>query len=280
MPRDAILVLPANRARMVQKSTTSGAQTVVLDLEDAVAPADKAYARSGVGDAIRLLRPSVPCVGVRVNGVRSAEGEADLEALADLNQGPDFVVLPKAESSADFDAAAVRAPGFEFHALIESARGLVNIADIASHDRCVALVLGYADLAVSLGRPPHSELDPLSWAHAQDTVVLYARAAGILAVDGPFLGLNDDDAIMAAARVGRGRGFDAKWAVHPRQLPLINAAFRPTTSERQWARQTIARLAEAEAGGAGSASDDGLMIDEAVRKAALRILERADEDPT
>src|SRR5690606_25784967 len=138
--------------------------------------------------------------------------------------------------------------------------------------RLEALILGYADLAASLGRRPEGgEQHDASWDAARDTVLTAARSCGLRAVDGPFLGIAPDDAFLAAARRARALGFDGKWAIHPSQIAALNELFSPSEAEVERARRIVGALAEAEAGGAGAVSLDGEMLDEAVRRRALDV---------
>jgi citrate lyase subunit beta / citryl-CoA lyase len=258
---------------MVAKAATLGLQQVVLDLEDAVVPGAKDDARASLPRALAGLG-GVERVGVRINAPASVDGIADLKAIAELERPPELVVVPKVESPEDLEAvtSALVSAGdrLALHALVETAHGLAGLAGIAGAPRCEALVLGYADLSASLGRPPGSESDSELWSAIQDQLVIHARAAGIAAIDGPHLGLDDARAVFAAARTAKRRGFDAKWAIHPAQIAPLEEAFAPTAAEVDWARGVVAALDEA--GGTGTARHGGAMVDEAVRKLARNIL--------
>jgi citrate lyase subunit beta/citryl-CoA lyase len=143
--------------------------------------------------------------------------------------------------------------------------------------RLAALILGYADLAVSLGRTPAGAASLDLWLAVQDAVLTAARAAGIRAIDGPFLTIADDAGLTESATRAAELGFDGKWAIHPAQAAPIVAAFTPSEDAVIHARAVIAALSEAGASGAGAVSLDGLMVDEPVRLAALRTLALAGE---
>lgn len=276
MANPAILVLPADRPRMVARAAVAGAGAIVLDLEDAVAEPSKAAARASLHDALSALSGAPATVGVRINARASAHFAEDLWALGQAPERVGFVVVAKAEGREDLDAVSDElGPGVPLHALVESPVGLTRVAELAGHASCTALVVGYADLAVALGRPPLAHADPQDWIAVQDAVVVHARAAGIAAIDGPFLAIDDRAGCAAAAAWSARRGFDAKWAIHPHQLPLIQAAFRPTPEELAWAEGVVTELTNAERSGAGSARAGGAMLDEAVRKAAQRVIDRA-----
>ena len=160
-------------------------------------------------------------------------------------------------------------------ALLETARGLLGAATIASASpRLETLILGYADLAASLGRAPDADRPEL-WLHAQDTVLVAARAFGLQAIDGPYLAIRDERGLRDRTERVRALGFDGKWAVHPGQLEAINAAFTPPAEELERARAIVAALERAAGDeGRGAVELDGEMIDEASRKLALQTVAR------
>ena len=159
-------------------------------------------------------------------------------------------------------------------ALIETAAGLAAAAEIArASERLDGLILGYADLAASLGRPGGGA--PQDWRFAQESVLVAARAAGIQAIDGPHLGTRDDDAFRAGALHARTLGFDGKWAIHPAQLDALREAFTPTDDEIADAREVLAALERAAADGAGAVAAGDRMLDEALALSARRVLARA-----
>ena len=159
-------------------------------------------------------------------------------------------------------------------ALIETAAGLAAAAEIArASERLDALVLGYADLAASLGRPAAGA--PEDWRFAQESVLVAARAAGIQAIDGPHLGTRDDDAFRAGAMHARALGYDGKWAIHPAQLDTLRETFTPTDEEVADAREVLDALERAAADGAGAVAAGDQMLDEALALSARRVLARA-----
>ena len=191
------------------------------------------------------------------------------------------LVAPKVESTASLEEIDRLLDRLEtgrrigVQALIETGRGLAAVQSIAgASDRLQALILGYADLAASLGRPLDT---PGSWRTAQDMVVLAARANGIQPIDGPFFVLHAGDALSDAAKHARRCGFDGKWAIHPSQIETLNAVFTPSEEEVAQARSLIAALDGAQQEGAGAVAFDGSMIDEAMRATAMRTLARAGE---
>jgi citrate lyase beta subunit len=279
--RRACLVVPAVPAAKLEKGRTLTADEIVVDLEDAVPPAVKDEARIGVVNALNGDW-AAPARAVRVNAIGTPWCHEELAALA-MIEGPVTAVLPKVESAADLafadrllagaEAASGRAAPVRLLALIETAAGLQAAGEIArSSERLDGLILGYADLASSLGRSPESD-----WRFAQETVLVAARAAGIQAIDGPHLAIRDDDAFRAAVAHARALGFDGKWAIHPAQLDALREAFTPTDEEIAAARATLEALDRAAADGLGAVADGDRMLDEALAVSARRVLARAGE---
>jgi citrate lyase subunit beta/citryl-CoA lyase len=271
---------------MLAKAPSAGADELVLDLEDAVAAAAKDEARAQVVDALGSGAFGDATVSVRVNAPGTPWCHSDLIALAGAERAV-AVVVPKVESPADLtfvdrlldgaERAAGRERPLRVQALIETASGVAQAPEIASASgRLDSLVLGYADLAASLGRTRAAAADPAGWRAVQDAVLVAARHRGLQAIDGPYLGTTPDAAFRAAAAHARDLGFDGKWAIHPSQVAELNEIFTPTDEELERARKVIAALDHAEAhGGRGAVALDGEMLDEALRAAAERVLARA-----
>ncbi len=278
--RRACLVVPAAPAAKLAKGATLAADEVVIDLEDAVVPAVKDEARGAVADAL-AGEWAAESVAVRVNAIGSPWCHLDLAALAASGRDALTAVLPKVEHPDDLafadrlldgaEAAAGRTTPVRLLALIETAAGLAAAVEIArASERLDGLILGYADLAASLGRTGEQD-----WRYAQETVLVAARAAGIQAIDGPHLGIRDDDEFRAGVAHARTLGFDGKWAIHPAQLDALREAFTPTDDEIADAREVLAALDRAAADGAGAVADGDRMLDEALALSARRVLARA-----
>ena len=281
--RRACLVVPAAPAAKLEKGATLVADEVVLDLEDAVVPALKDEARTAVVAALDGGW-AAESVAVRVNAIGSPWCHSDLAALAASGRDVVTAVLPKVEHAHDLafadrllagaEAAAGRTTPVRLLALIETAAGLAAGVEIArASERLDGLVLGYADLAASLGRLGGAGAQ--DWRYAQESVLVAARAAGIQAIDGPHLATRDDDAFRAGAMHARALGFDGKWAIHPAQLDTLREAFTPTDAEIADAREVLAALDRAAAGGAGAVAAGDQMLDEALALSARRVLARA-----
>lgn len=283
--RRSCLSVPASAPRKLAKARGLAADEVVIDLEDSVAVTAKEEARAAAVDALRDWTDQT--VSVRINPPRSRWCHLELAALADLAQQPWSIVVPKVESAGDLafldrlldgvEAAAGRPRPLRVQALIETPAGLSNVDEIArSSDRLEALILGYADLAAALGRSPAGAAALDLWLGAQDAVLVAARRHGLQAIDGPFLGTAPDEPFYAAATRARDLGFDGKWAIHPSQVAALNALFSPTEDELEHARAVLAALERGEQeDNAGAVALNGEMLDEAVRRSAIRVLARS-----
>ncbi|MCQ4122742.1 HpcH/HpaI aldolase/citrate lyase family protein [Rhodococcus tibetensis] len=267
--RRAALVAPGSDERKARGALQSNADEVVLDLEDAVAPAKKAAARDLVS---RLVRESAGSrvVSVRINALTTPWAAEDLAACAALGSSLTSIVVPKTETLQDLLDAADAVGTIRLQALVETPLGVQNVDAISRADHLDAVIIGYADLGAALGRSRTAL--PEHWLAIQDAVLVAARAAGVQAIDGPFLGIADDDAFRHSASWTSGLGFDGKWVIHPNQISSAASAFTPTDTAVENARRVIDTLIAAEAAGNGAAQLDGQMLDEAVAVAARRVL--------
>lgn len=253
------LYVPGDRPDRFDKAVATGADLVILDLEDAVAPERKAFAR----DAVVAWLAGADRTPGRVLQVR-VHDDADLLALRDV-RGVE-VRLPKVASPARVDEVAAVLPGVPVTALVESALGIEHAAEIAAHPAVTRLGLGESDLASELGTRADAVLD-----HARVRLLYAARAAGLPA---PMLSAYPAIADLAGLRAdterGRALGWVGRVAVHPRQLPVIAEVFRPSADETSWAR---AVLSAASSGGVATLPD-GEMVDPAMVGRARAILAR------
>lgn len=274
--RRSCLSVPGSSPRMLAKAAGLAADELVIDLEDAVATPAKDEARAAV--ATLLASPeALPGrqVAVRVNGLDTPWCHKDVVAAA---EHADALVIPKCERAADVEWVArlldMLGVPTRLEALIETAAGLTRAAEIAgASDRLDGVILGYADLRASLGRPVGAAETPAGWAFAQETLLAAARAAGIQAIDGPFLKLDDPEGLQEWTAHVRALGFDGKWAIHPKQVATLDAAFSPTQAELEQARAVLDALATLES---GALAVGGEMVDEATRKQAAQIVARAE----
>ncbi|MFJ4252652.1 HpcH/HpaI aldolase/citrate lyase family protein [Microbacterium sp. NPDC090003] len=260
----ALLFCPADRPERFAKAAER-ADAVILDLEDAVLPAAKASARENVRTA--ELDPAR--VIVRVNAPTSAEFAADLEAVA----ASPFrtVMVAKTEDPSALD---VFGADYDVIALCETARGVQAAASIAEHERVVAIMWGAEDLVASLGgtssrRPDGAYRDVARYARTR--VLLSAGAHGKGAIDAVHVDIDDVDGLEEEASDAVASGFRATACIHPAQVPVIRAAYRPDPASVEWARGVLA----AAEGERGVFRFDGRMVDEPVLRHARSIVARA-----
>ena len=258
----ALLFTPGNRPERFAKAGASGADAVILDLEDAVSLGDKDGARATLVEFFRAPRPGF---GLRVNPIGTSAGVRDLEALVSSGAKPAFLVLPKVESAFE---ARLYARHLELPLLctVESARGLEAAAEIAGADpRVQALAFGGADLAVDL----RAELawEPLLWGRGR--IVQAAASAGIAAIDVPHIALGDEAGLRADAARAKAMGFSAKLAIHPRQLGPILETFTPSAAELERAAAIVAAYEKA---GGNVVEFEGRMVEGPIVKSAQRLL--------
>jgi len=265
---------------MLAKAGGLQADEIVIDLEDAVAPGAKAEARELVCRVLAEGRPSPGLVAVRVNALDSPWCHDDVAELVQRGGSAiDSLVVPKVERAEDVQEIDrlldEQGAAIGIQALVETAAGLLRVGEIASaSQRLDALILGYADMAASLGRQDQGEAGE-RWLYAQEAVLVAARATGLQAIDGPYLAIADEEGLRRWAEHARGLGYDGKWAIHPSQVPAINSAFTPGEDELERAKEILAVLARAETdGGRGAVELDGEMIDEASRKLAEQVVAR------
>ncbi|SCL30865.1 citrate lyase subunit beta / citryl-CoA lyase [Micromonospora rhizosphaerae] len=263
------LYVPGDRPDRFAKAVASGADAVILDLEDAVVAGRKAYARAAVAEFLAESH-SVP-VQVRVNELTGPDVDADLAAVAGA-PGLAGLRLPKVESPETVGALAARIDA-PLHPLIESAVGLEAAYPIATaHPAVASLGLGEADLRSDLGVVDD---DGLLWARGR--MVVAARAAGLpppaMSV---YANVADLDGLAASCAVGRRLGFLGRAAIHPRQLPVITESFRPGEREVARARELLVAVADAQTRDSGTAVlPDGRFADRAMVAAARRVVDLA-----
>lgn len=261
------LYVPGDRADRVEKALRSGADIVIVDLEDAVAPSRKDAARDVLGALARARTP----VQARVNAPGSPWADADIAVVAGLPRDVG-VRVPKVESADDVARVAAAAPGRPVHALIESALGVERAFDIA-RSGAATVALGEADLRSQLGLPAGAAGEPgLQWARSR--LVTAAAAAGIPApMMSVYADVADGQGLARSCAAGRALGFFGRAAIHPRQLPVIEAAFLPTADELARAERVVEQLEAARANGVGTVVlDDGTFLDVAMIAAARRTI--------
>jgi malyl-CoA/(S)-citramalyl-CoA lyase len=281
----------------------SAADVVNLDLEDSVAPADKAAARATVIEAIGSVDWGNKVLSVRINGLDTPWWYRDVvDLLEQAGDRLDQIMIPKVGCAADVYAvdalvtAVERAKGrskpIAFEVIIESAAGISHVEEIAaSSPRLQAMSLGAADFAASMGMQTTGIggtqeayymaregakywADPWHWAQA--AIVAACRTHGVLPVDGPFGDFSDDEGFRAQARRSATLGMVGKWAIHPKQVALANEVFTPSDAAVTEAREILAAMAAASARGEGATVYKGRLVDIASIKQAEVIVRQAE----
>jgi len=263
------LFTPATRPDRFARAQAAGADRLVIDLEDAVPPADKASARTVALDYLSANSGACPVVVLRINAIDTGFGLDDLHGLVAAGASPGHVLLPKTESPdllVLVDRLLAGSPALRLAALIETAAGLARVEAIAkATPRLDLLMFGAGDMASDLGADGSWD----SLLYARSRIVAAARSAGIAAIDSPWFGIDDLEGLEAETRRAAALGFDGKAAIHPRHVPAINERFTPTQDAVERARAIVA------AAEAGAAVVDGRMVDEAMARRARRLLRTA-----
>lgn len=268
----SLLFVPADRAQEVlPKAIRSGADGVILDLEDGVAPSAKGRARDALVSALSAGQPPLPVL-VRVNPRGTPWHVDDLRAAAAAQVAG--VMLPKC-GGADDVAGAMSSIAHQLPmlALIETPAGVLAAPEIAHHRRVIGLAFGAEDFGVTagtFGRASGRQLD-----HARLHITLAAAAASVWSLDAPSLELTRMDVIRRQARTAARHGFDGKLVVHPAQVGPVHDAFRPRPGEVARARRILEKFDEMERRGVSVGRMNGRMVDAPVVAAARRLLERA-----
>jgi citrate lyase beta subunit len=269
----APLFVPGDDRRKIEKAAALDVDAVLLDLEDGVALNRKAEARASAAAALREVAFGRAARVVRINSLDSPFWRDDLDAV--LPAQPDALLLPKATDAEGVAEVAHRlGESVPLIVLIESGRGLLNIAEIATaHPGVAGIAFGAEDFTTDIGALRTPGGDEVLMARA--TVVLHARVNGHAALDTPFVDLHDLDGLRADARRALTLGFTGKLAIHPRQIEVLHEVFTPTADEIDRARRLIAAHDEQQAAGSGVFAFEGRLIDMPMVRAAERVLARA-----
>jgi malyl-CoA/(S)-citramalyl-CoA lyase len=302
------LAVPGSNVRMLEKAPNSGADIVFLDLEDAVAPDDKAQARKNVIEALNDMDWSKCSVSVRINGLDTHYCYRDIvDVVEQAGDKLDTVLIPKVGTPADIlfvstlleqIEAARKIKPINIHILIETALGMANVESIAQTcpQRLEAMVFGVADYAASTqarttqmgGANPdyfmltHPDNEGArerhwgdQWHFAISRMVVACRAYGLRPIDGPFGDIQDPEGYKAVARSVAALGVEGKWAIHPSQIELANEVFTPPESEVDRARRILVAMDEAAKQGRGAVALDGRLIDAASIRQAQVMVDKA-----
>ncbi len=266
-----VLYVPASRASAVERARELEVDVVILDLEDAVGPEDKAAARQAAVAAVSQRGFRAPLVGVRPNGADTPWGADDLSALSEAL--PDLVVVPKVETPMGLAGVLHVLPKALVWAMIETPPALCRLPAIAAAvaDRTgSALMFGANDMIAAVGCEPGADRAPLHW--AMSAVVFTARAYGLLAIDSVFNRLDDDAGLEAECAQGRRWGFDGKGLIHPRQIEIATRAFAPPPDQIAEAQTIVAAYDTPGAEAAGAIRIDGRMVERLHLDRARRLL--------
>ena len=303
------LAVPGSNPQMFEKAAKSAADIVFLDLEDAVAPDDKAQARKNIIEGLNDVDWGSKSMMIRINGLDTHYMYRDVVDIVEACPRLEMILIPKVGTAADvyavdmlvtqIEAATGRTKRIGFEILIETALGMANVEAIAqSSKRLEAMSFGVADYAASTrarttviggvnkdsgvlsdaddkGNRQYFWTDP--WHAAQTRMMVACRAYGLRPIDGPFGDFSDPDGYLAAANRVAVLGYEGKWAIHPSQIELANEVFTPSAAEVTKARRIMEAMAQAAREGKGAVSLDGRLIDIASIRMAEALLAKADQ---
>lgn len=277
--RRALLYMPGDDLHKIQKATRLGVDCVCMDMEDGVAFNRKSEARRLIAQSLQELEFGRSERLVRINAIGSGLEQEDLQAV--LKYKPDGIVVPKVESAAQLRwvsqqiaDAGFSSPEMGLIAIVESAIGIVKLAEIASQEeRLQAIIFGAEDLAGDIGATRTRQ----GWEvfYARSAVVTHAAAFGLQAIDQVYVNFKDTAGLKIEARVGAQMGFAGKQVIHPSQVDSVQEAFTPSDHEIEHAIQILSTAARQQEAGFGAFALDGKMVDAPIVKAAERVLERA-----
>jgi len=308
-PNRCQLFGPGSRPAIFEKMAASAADVINLDLEDSVAPADKAQARKNIIEAVNDIDWGAKTLSVRINGLDTEFWHHDVVDLIEkCGDRLDLIMIPKVGNAMDIYAvdavvtaaemAVRKTKKIGFEVIIETAAGAQNVDEIAAASpRMDSMSFGVADYAASMGMAvtgiggtqdeyymlangePGSDratsmVDP--WHYPITRMVAACRQHGLLPVDGPFGDFSDDDGYAAQAKRSATLGCVGKWAIHPKQVTLANEVFTPPAAKVEQARRILAAMQEAEEAGQGAAVLDGKLIDLASSRQAQVIVKQAE----
>ncbi len=303
------LAVPGSNPAMFEKAANSAADIVFLDVEDAVAPDDKAQARKNIIQGLNDIDWGRKTMMVRINGLDTHYMYRDVVDIVEACPRLDMILIPKVGTPADvyaidmmvtqIETAMGRTKRIGFEVLIETALGMANVEAIAqSSKRLEAMSFGVADYAASTrarttviggvnkdsgvltdrdadGHRDYFWTDP--WHAAQTRMMVACRAYGLRPIDGPFGDFSDTDGYLAAANRAAVLGYEGKWAIHPSQIELANQVYTPSEAEVTRARRIMQAMEEAAKAGKGAVSLDGRMIDIASIRMAEALLAKAEQ---
>ena len=280
--RRALLYMPGDSRPKIEKALSLGVDCICMDMEDGTAYNRKEKAREVIAKALQELDFGSSEKLIRINGVGTGLEDDDLSMT--LPHHPDGVVIPKAESLSQIEWLSDKIEAMELSqdwelnsvrilAVIESAQGLVNLKEIATHPRLDALIFGAEDYAASIGATRTRGGQEVLFARSQ--VVLHAAANELQAIDVVFVNFKDVINLKIDAMLGAQMGFAGKQIIHPNQVASVHEAYSPSDAEIDYAQRLLGAFEIAEAEGAGAIDFEGKMIDMPLVKSARQVIERA-----
>lgn len=268
-PTRSALYIPGSRARAIEKARGLPVDVILFDLEDAVAPDEKAAARETIVAELAAGGFGVRYRVVRINALDTEWGADDAAALEEADF--DAVLLPKVGSAADVDALAALLPDRKIWAMIETPQGVLNALEIAGYPALEGFVIGTNDLAKELNSRGRAAMTT-----ALQMSLLAARMHGVVAIDGVYNAFKDEDGLRAECEEGRHFGFDGKSLIHPAQVEIANNVFGPTTADVDLAQRQIDAFKGAVAAGQGVAVVDGKIVENLHLETARATLAKAE----
>ena len=259
-PRRSVLYMPGANARALEKAKSLPVDAVIMDLEDSVAPDAKAEARTTACAALTAGGYGRRDVVLRINGLDTPWGEADMAAAVAAR--PDAILVPKVSTAADVTRAAALARGTTLWVMIETPLAILNLKEIAAAARAANLtcfVLGTNDLLKDTRMKAGDARSALVPALSQ--TVLAARAFGLDCIDGVYNDFRNETGFTAECEQGVALGMDGKTLIHPAQIDICNRVFSPSESEMEWAQKVIAAFALPENGSKGVITVEGRMVE-------------------
>ena len=271
-PFRSVLYIPASKERVLEKAMTLTADALIFDLEDAVSPDAKAEARAIMRAALLNGNFGARYKIVRINGFDTPWGRDDVDALSGV--GADAILLPKVNTPRDIDnIGALIDKDMPIWAMMETAQGVLNAAQIAAHPRLQGIVAGTNDLIHELGCSGENARFALQT--SLQLIILAARAHGVVAIDGVYNRFKDEAGLRAECQQGLALGFDGKSLIHPAQLDVANDVFAPSEAAISLAQRQIAAYDDIIRAGQGVAVVDGKIVENLHADTARRVLRKA-----
>ena len=280
--RRALLYMPGDNWKMITKSITLGVDSICMDMEDGTAINKKAEARATIARALQELDFGASEKLARINSVGSGWEKDDIEAV--LPYHPDGIVIPKVESFEQVEWAskiiedAELKNGWKVNSIriligVETAKGILNLKEIAAHPRLDAIIFGGEDFAASIGAVRTT--DAVELLYARQAVIVACAAYDLQPIDIVTIDYKDLEALKVESEFGARLGFSGKQVIHPNQVPVVQEAFTPSAEAITYARRIVETFEASQKEGKGAYSLDGKMIDMPLLKNAQKVLARA-----